>query len=132
MQKHENIMQVGISVLRLLLFVGRPKIYLMGKIQNSEIFRNIEQYPQATTLSGLIILHIDGPIYFANSSYLRDRFIIIYFIIIYQILAILTCITSINVVFMFNVLLELEGGSMRRKRNWERVKKTVYNTSYLI
>uniref|UniRef100_M4F593 STAS domain-containing protein n=1 Tax=Brassica campestris TaxID=3711 RepID=M4F593_BRACM len=67
------ILSVGISVLRLLLFVGRPKIYLMGKIQNTEIFRNIEQYPQATTLSGLIILHIDGPIYFANSSYLRDR-----------------------------------------------------------
>ncbi|KAH0855885.1 hypothetical protein HID58_084146 [Brassica napus] len=67
------ILSVGISVLRLLLFVGRPKIYLMGKIQNTEIYRNIEQYPQATTLSGLIILHIDGPIYFANSSYLRDR-----------------------------------------------------------
>ncbi|KAF2572749.1 hypothetical protein F2Q70_00000133 [Brassica cretica] len=67
------ILSVGISVLRLLLFVGRPKIYLMGKIQNTEIYRNIEQYPQATTLSGIIILHIDGPIYFANSSYLRDR-----------------------------------------------------------
>ena len=81
-------MQVGISVLRLLLFVGRPKIYVMGNFQNTEIYRNIEQYPQATTLSSIIILHIDGPIYFANSSYLRDRFIIIYFIIIYQILAI--------------------------------------------
>ncbi|RID43311.1 hypothetical protein BRARA_I00177 [Brassica rapa] len=67
------ILSVGISVLRLLLFVGRPEIYVMGKIQNTEIFRNIDQYPQATTLSGLIILHIDGPIYFANSSYLRDR-----------------------------------------------------------
>ncbi|CAH8352475.1 unnamed protein product [Eruca vesicaria subsp. sativa] len=67
------ILSVGISVLRLLLFVGRPKIYVMGNIQNTEIFRNIEQYPQATTLSGVIILHIDGPIYFANSSYLRDR-----------------------------------------------------------
>ncbi|KAF8116495.1 hypothetical protein N665_0017s0051 [Sinapis alba] len=67
------ILSVGTSVLRLLLFVGRPKIYVMGKIQNTEIYRNIEQYPQATTLSGLIILHIDGPIYFANSSYLRDR-----------------------------------------------------------
>ncbi|KAF3502954.1 hypothetical protein F2Q69_00039512 [Brassica cretica] len=67
------ILSVGISVLRLLLFVGRPKIYVMGNIQNTEIYRNIEQYPQATTISVLIILHIDGPIYFANSSYLRDR-----------------------------------------------------------
>ncbi|KFK30874.1 hypothetical protein AALP_AA6G037000 [Arabis alpina] len=67
------MLSVGISVMRLLLFVGRPKIYVMGNIQNTEIFRNIEQYPQANTLSGLIILHIDGPIYFANSSYLRDR-----------------------------------------------------------
>ncbi|KAL0846218.1 hypothetical protein Bca101_019464 [Brassica carinata] len=67
------ILSVGISVLRLLLFVGRPKICVMGNIQNTEIYRNIEQYPQATAVSGLIILHIDGPIYFANSSYLRDR-----------------------------------------------------------
>ncbi|CAH2071918.1 unnamed protein product [Thlaspi arvense] len=67
------ILSVGISVMRIVLFVGRPKIYEMGNIQNTEIFRNIEQYPQATTLSGLIILHVDGPIYFANSSYLRER-----------------------------------------------------------
>lgn len=50
----------------------------MGNIQNTEIYRNIEQYPQATTLSGLIILHIDGPIYFANSSYLRDRLLLFF------------------------------------------------------
>ncbi|KAG7553192.1 SLC26A/SulP transporter domain [Arabidopsis thaliana x Arabidopsis arenosa] len=67
------ILSVGISVMRLVLFVGRPKIYVMGNIQNTEIFRNIEHYPQAITLSSLLILHIDGPIYFANSSYLRDR-----------------------------------------------------------
>ncbi|XP_010455991.1 PREDICTED: sulfate transporter 3.2-like [Camelina sativa] len=67
------ILSVGISVMRLVLFVGRPKIYVMGNIQNTEIYRNIEHYPQATTLSCLLILHIDGPIYFANSSYLRDR-----------------------------------------------------------
>ncbi|KAL1225117.1 Sulfate transporter 3.2 [Cardamine amara subsp. amara] len=67
------ILSVGISVMRLVLFVGRPKIYVMGNIQNTEIFRNIEHYPQAITLSALLILHIDGPIYFANSSYLRDR-----------------------------------------------------------
>ncbi|KAH0851998.1 hypothetical protein HID58_094304 [Brassica napus] len=52
---------------------GTIEIGLILSIQNTEIYRNIEQYPQATTLSGLIILHIDGPIYFANSSYLRDR-----------------------------------------------------------
>lgn len=81
-------MQVGISVMRLVLFVGRPKIYVMGNIQNTEIFRNIEHYPQAITLSSLLILHIDGPIYFANSSYLRDRLFIYHFIYIYLVIVV--------------------------------------------
>lgn len=69
--------QVIISVLRLLLFVARPRTFVLGNIPNSVVYRNVEQYPDATHVPGILILEIDSPIYFANASYLRERYIIV-------------------------------------------------------
>lgn len=66
-------MQVAISVLRLLLFVARPRTSVLGNIPNSEVYRNVEHYPNAVHVPGILILEIDAPIYFANASYLRER-----------------------------------------------------------
>ncbi|KAK8506207.1 hypothetical protein V6N13_002843 [Hibiscus sabdariffa] len=67
------VIAVAISVLRLLLFVARPRTFLLGNLPNSTVYRNIEQYPDANNVHGVLILKIDAPIYFANSSYLRER-----------------------------------------------------------
>ncbi|XWS36333.1 hypothetical protein CRYUN_Cryun20dG0076100 [Craigia yunnanensis] len=67
------VIAVAISVLRLLLFVARPKTFVLGNIPNSTIYRNVEQYPNTNNVPGVLILEIDAPIYFANSSYLRER-----------------------------------------------------------
>ena len=66
-------MQIAISLLRVLLFIARPRTLVLGNIPNSKIFRNVEQYPNANIVPGILILKIDAPIYFANSSYLRER-----------------------------------------------------------
>ena len=70
-------MQVAISVLRVLLFVARPRTLVQGNIPNSKLYRNVDQYPAATTVPGVLILEIDAPIYFANASYLRERYVLI-------------------------------------------------------
>ncbi|XP_061375354.1 sulfate transporter 3.1-like [Gastrolobium bilobum] len=67
------VIAVAISVLRVLLFVARPRTHVLGNIPNSVIYRNVEQYPNAKHVSGILILQIDAPIYFANASYLRER-----------------------------------------------------------
>ncbi|XP_010552755.1 PREDICTED: sulfate transporter 3.1 isoform X2 [Tarenaya hassleriana] len=67
------VLAVAISLLRLLLFVSRPRTFVLGNIPNTMIYRNTEQYPYSTSVPGLLILQIDAPIYFANSSYLRER-----------------------------------------------------------
>ncbi|XP_073302761.1 sulfate transporter 3.1-like isoform X1 [Primulina huaijiensis] len=67
------ITAVAISILRVLLFVARPRTSVMGSLPNSIIYRSIEQYPKANVVSGILILHINAPIYFANASYLRER-----------------------------------------------------------
>ncbi|KAI4349476.1 hypothetical protein L6164_010060 [Bauhinia variegata] len=67
------VIAVAVSVLRLLLFVARPRTYVLGNIPNSVVYRNVEQYPNANHVPGILILEIDAPIYFANASYLRER-----------------------------------------------------------
>lgn len=67
------VVAVGISLLRVLLFIARPRTLALGNIPNSMIYRNLEQYPNANNVPGILILEIDAPIYFANSSYLRER-----------------------------------------------------------
>ncbi|PIA45029.1 hypothetical protein AQUCO_01700526v1 [Aquilegia coerulea] len=67
------ILAVALSILRVLLFVARPRTNVLGNIPNSMIFRNVNQYPNAICVPGVLILQIDAPIYFANSGYLRER-----------------------------------------------------------
>ncbi|KAK8693926.1 hypothetical protein V6N13_071493 [Hibiscus sabdariffa] len=67
------VIAVAVSVLRLLLFVARPRTFVLGNIPNSTIYRNVEQYPGTNSVPGILILEIDAPIYFANASYLRER-----------------------------------------------------------
>ncbi|KAE8009766.1 hypothetical protein FH972_006182 [Carpinus fangiana] len=67
------VVAVAISLLRVLLFIARPKTLVLGNIPNSTIYRSLDQYPNANNVPGILILEIDSPIYFANSSYLRER-----------------------------------------------------------
>ncbi|XP_060181518.1 sulfate transporter 3.1-like isoform X2 [Lycium barbarum] len=67
------IVAVAMSLLRILLFVARPKTFVLGKIPNSMTYRSTEQYSAASSVPGVLIIHIDAPIYFANASYLRER-----------------------------------------------------------
>ncbi|KAK7336781.1 hypothetical protein VNO77_17329 [Canavalia gladiata] len=67
------VLAVAVSILRVLLFVARPRTFLLGNIPNSAAYRNVEQYPNANHVPGVLILEIDAPIYFTNASYLRER-----------------------------------------------------------
>ncbi|XP_003632327.1 sulfate transporter 3.1 [Vitis vinifera] len=67
------VLAVAISLLRMVLFVARPRTTVLGNIPNSKIYRSVDQYPAASTVPGVLILEIDAPIYFANAGYLRER-----------------------------------------------------------
>ncbi|GFZ19718.1 sulfate transporter 3;2 [Actinidia rufa] len=67
------VIAVGLSLLRVLLFVARPRTLVLGNIPNSMIYRSVDQYPDTNNVPGVLILEIDAPIYFANASYLRER-----------------------------------------------------------
>ncbi|KAJ4908207.1 putative sulfate transporter 3.5 [Raphanus sativus] len=67
------IISVGLSVVRALLYVARPSTCKLGRIPNSVMFRDIEQYPGGEEMAGFVILQLGSPIFFANSTYVRER-----------------------------------------------------------
>ncbi|KAE9621336.1 putative SLC26A/SulP transporter [Lupinus albus] len=66
-------MQVAISVFKILLHVSRPNILVLGNIPGTPIFRNLNQYREALRISSFLILAIESPMYYANSTYLQER-----------------------------------------------------------
>ncbi|XP_041992365.1 sulfate transporter 1.3-like [Salvia splendens] len=67
------LIAVAISLAKILLQVTRPRIALLGRVPRTSVYRNIQQYPEATKISGLLIVRVDSAIYFSNSNYVRER-----------------------------------------------------------
>ncbi|WCJ33553.1 Sulfate transporter 1.1 [Euphorbia peplus] len=64
---------VGISVFKILLQVTRPKTVIVGNIPGTDIYRNIHHYKETMMVPGFLILSIESPINFANTTYLKER-----------------------------------------------------------
>ncbi|XP_051145518.1 probable sulfate transporter 3.3 [Andrographis paniculata] len=64
---------VGISIFKILLQVTRPKTVMLGNIPGTDIYRDVRHYKEAVAIPGFLILSIESPINFANSTYLSER-----------------------------------------------------------
>ncbi|XP_058109819.1 probable sulfate transporter 4.2 isoform X2 [Magnolia sinica] len=64
---------VGFSLAFVIHESANPHIAVLGRLPGTTIYRNIKQYPEAYTYNGIVIVRIDAPIYFANTSYIKDR-----------------------------------------------------------
>ncbi|KAK6941545.1 SLC26A/SulP transporter domain [Dillenia turbinata] len=64
---------VGVSVLKIVLHVTRPNTMELGKIPGTQIYQCPARYKDATRVPSFLILAIEAPIYFANSTYLQER-----------------------------------------------------------
>ncbi|XP_009592454.1 sulfate transporter 1.3-like [Nicotiana tomentosiformis] len=67
------LIAVSISFAKILLQVTRPRTAILGKIPRTNVYRNIQQYPEATQVPGVLIVRVDSAIYFSNSNYTRER-----------------------------------------------------------
>ena len=65
--------QVSISFAKILLQVTRPRTAVLGNIPRTSVYRNIQQYPEATMVPGVLTIRVDSAIYFSNSNYVRER-----------------------------------------------------------
>lgn len=64
---------VGASLALFIIFSTRPHYAVLGRLPGSNTFRNLEHYPHAETLPGVLMLRFDAPFYFGNMSFLEDR-----------------------------------------------------------
>ncbi|KAK8567561.1 hypothetical protein V6N12_006142 [Hibiscus sabdariffa] len=64
---------VGISIFKILLQITRPKTVMLGNIPGTDIFRDLHHYKESMKIPGFLILSIEAPINFANSTYLNER-----------------------------------------------------------
>jgi len=67
------LIAVSISFVKILFNVTRPHTARLGNIPGTSIYRNVEQYPESTTVSGILAIRVDAAIYFSNSNYIHDK-----------------------------------------------------------
>ncbi|XP_006360279.1 sulfate transporter 1.2-like [Solanum tuberosum] len=67
------LIAVTISFAKILLQVTRPRTATLGRIPRTNVYRNTQQYPEATKVPGVLIVRVDSAIYFSNSNYIKER-----------------------------------------------------------
>ncbi|XVE85416.1 hypothetical protein DITRI_Ditri17bG0089500 [Diplodiscus trichospermus] len=71
--QHGLAIAVGISIFKILLQITRPKTVMLGKIPGTDIYCNLHHYKDSMKIPGFLILSIEAPVNFANSTYLNER-----------------------------------------------------------
>ncbi len=61
------------SIIMLMFYTSIPRVYVVGRKAGTDVFRPLEDHPQDETFPGLLLLRIEGPMYFANVSQAIDQ-----------------------------------------------------------
>jgi SulP family sulfate permease len=70
---HGLLLGIVASILLFITLNTRPYTAILGRLPGTSIFRNVEHFPEAQTIPGLVILRIDASLYFANVVFLKQR-----------------------------------------------------------
>ncbi|MBK9492763.1 MAG: solute carrier family 26 protein [Haliscomenobacter sp.] len=64
---------VVLSLVMVVYRSTRPHIAVLGKVPNSTYYRNIQRFEKLEQREDILMLRMDGPLYFANLTYFKDR-----------------------------------------------------------
>ena len=67
------LVAIGLSVADLLVRAARPHDAIQGLVPGLAGMHNIEDYPDAQTIPGLVVYRYDAPLFFANAENFRQR-----------------------------------------------------------
>ena len=67
------LVAIGLSVADLLIRVARPHDAILGLVPGLAGMHDIEDYPDAQTVPGLVVYRYDAPLFFANAEDFRRR-----------------------------------------------------------
>ncbi len=64
---------IGVSVADLLRRVARPHDAILGRVQGLAGMHDVDDYPTARTIPGLVVYRYDSPLFFANAEDFKRR-----------------------------------------------------------
>jgi len=64
---------IGLSLLWLISVVTRPAMPLLGRERDTQVYREIDEHPTDEQSPGVVVLRLDGGLFFATSDALEDR-----------------------------------------------------------
>ena len=64
---------IGLSLLWLVSVTTRPSLPLMAREEGTQVFRELEEYPQDRPEPGIAVIRIDGGLFFATADAVQDR-----------------------------------------------------------
>jgi high affinity sulfate transporter 1 len=67
------VLAVGLSVAEMLARIARPHDAIQGLVPGLAGMHDIDDYPQALTVPGLVVYRYDSPLFFANAQDFRRR-----------------------------------------------------------
>ena len=67
------IVGVGLSLIVLIFRTSRPYVAELGKVPNSDFYRNRDRFEEVIIEEDILIFRFDAQIFYANSSYFRDK-----------------------------------------------------------
>jgi SulP family sulfate permease len=67
------IIGIGLSLVWLISVATRPRMPLLGREPGGQAFRELDEHPGDEQFSGVVVLRLDGGLFFATSDALEDR-----------------------------------------------------------
>jgi high affinity sulfate transporter 1 len=64
---------IGLSVIWLVSVATRPKMPLLGRERGTQVFRELDEHPDDERIDGIVVVRLDGGLFFATSDALEDR-----------------------------------------------------------
>ena len=64
---------IGLSLVWLISVTTRPPMPLLGRERGTEVFRELDEHPDDERFPGVVVLRLDGGLFFATSDALEDR-----------------------------------------------------------
>lgn len=64
---------VAASLVGFFVAATRPNMVELGRLPNSTAYRDVNYHPEAITHPGVIVARLDGQLFFANVSFVKDR-----------------------------------------------------------
>ena len=64
---------VGLSLIVLIFRTSRPYVVELGKVPNSNFYKNKERFEEVVLDDDVLVFRFDAQLFYANASYFRDR-----------------------------------------------------------